>query len=982
MRIFRQIVVLTLALPSIVWAAQGKTRLSGLYTGFGPASPDAQAAWIQAQSRYLSLYAQPVNHYMTESRAESLAQWSNAPLGSIWLHRRPYGTDYHGYVKFYDGTNRELAMITPSTGKLASGEADPLWGDWRTSFKVVRDYGTAQTSAVLQTAITSLGSTKRTLYVPAGTYSVTENLTFPSTLALWFEQGAVLSVAAGDTVTISGPVNSPQTQIFAGDGTILWGGGQSVLTEYWGAVGDSVTTDSLAFQKAVASGASVHLLPGRVYHITGTGTTAQKGVVVLSYEGQRLWSEGATIATYGCTTRTVLMTGNKTVVSGINFVGDGITNDLYNAAIRVLGASDALITGCSFRDLDGGGVDVNGNRATVDANHFDNSSALYSGGGDFGAVTVWTNDCIVSNNVITNSEASGICLFGADRTVVSNNQVSANDGSTHSMGIYLLNGANDNIITGNYIENCYAEGIPIGGTTNTGNVIIGNRIHNCKYNGIGMNAAAGSYNRNTVISNNIIDNANVGAATTDAGIELRGTDHTTITGNTIKGCVTGIRTNDTDNSYILITGNTVDSSISYSGYGGHGIIMYGRKHSILGNVITRAENYGMYVNWTDEVLISDNHVDSCDVGIYVGASATNTQFADNLFGFNATADIQNFSGSGGGSSISNTSPAVSATWQDTLGVDSLSWSDVTITHNSLNYDLFDGEAESLTNPGFETGDLTGWTKVGTPTVDEVTSAEKYGGTYSYHLQSNGGGNNQGRSQPITLQSSTTYILSARVKCLTQTSAMRIMLSWVDGVAGPQYAATYVTADSLWTYYTLTTATFGGSTTSAYLYVLGQGEAYFDDVRLHNITDPIPTTHRYLTWRIGDYWLTPSDTIPDLANDEYLIAVNDGGFAKQVAAPLRIPPKSIGSRHMADTMLYVSKGFMADSTIVANKGVQFPVPTYDGLGVPPTDANCDASYPAAAVGMVGLMRETNAGIMYMVGKKAASDWWYVLMTATP
>lgn len=135
----RLIVVLCLvaALAASIYAAQGRTRIEGVMSGFAPASPEAQDAWVQSKVREALRLAQPVSHYQTESAAESLAHWSNSPRGSIWLHHRPYDTDtagYYGFVKFHDDSIRVLAMIDPRTGKLVSGELDPRWDSWLDTF--------------------------------------------------------------------------------------------------------------------------------------------------------------------------------------------------------------------------------------------------------------------------------------------------------------------------------------------------------------------------------------------------------------------------------------------------------------------------------------------------------------------------------------------------------------------------------------------------------------------------------------------------------------------------------------------------------------------------------------------------------------------------------------------------------------------------------------------------------------------------------
>lgn len=123
-----------LAAAGILYAAQGRTRVEGVMAGFAPTDEAARMAWVQTQVREALRLAQPVSHYQTESAAESLAHWTNAPRGSWWLHRRPYWTDstlYYAYVKFHNDSIRRVAFIDPATGFLTSGELDPRWEAWK-----------------------------------------------------------------------------------------------------------------------------------------------------------------------------------------------------------------------------------------------------------------------------------------------------------------------------------------------------------------------------------------------------------------------------------------------------------------------------------------------------------------------------------------------------------------------------------------------------------------------------------------------------------------------------------------------------------------------------------------------------------------------------------------------------------------------------------------------------------------------------------
>jgi hypothetical protein len=79
-------------------------------------------------------------------------------------------------------------------------------------------------------------ASNRELLFPAGTYRVESELTFGSTVAVRFLNGAKLSIDSGVTVTINCPLEAGLYQIFSGDGYAHFGNGTSVevYPEWWG----------------------------------------------------------------------------------------------------------------------------------------------------------------------------------------------------------------------------------------------------------------------------------------------------------------------------------------------------------------------------------------------------------------------------------------------------------------------------------------------------------------------------------------------------------------------------------------------------------------------------------------------------------------------------------------------------------------------------------------------------------------------------
>jgi len=76
------------------------------------------------------------------------------------------------------------------------------------------------TDSTITAAITALGSsTKYALLIPKGTWVIDANVSIPDNVHVIFENGALLSVATGTTVTISGTYEAPEVQIFSLTGT-------------------------------------------------------------------------------------------------------------------------------------------------------------------------------------------------------------------------------------------------------------------------------------------------------------------------------------------------------------------------------------------------------------------------------------------------------------------------------------------------------------------------------------------------------------------------------------------------------------------------------------------------------------------------------------------------------------------------------------------------------------------------------------------
>lgn len=160
-------------------------------------------------------------------------------------------------------------------------------------------------------AVVAIGSLTKTLLVGSNK-AVTANVTVPSTLTLWFVGQGQLTISAGMTVTINGPIEASPRQIFAGSGAVSIGAGRvrEVPATWWGVVGDGSTDNSTALDNAIAA------LPS-----TGMVLVLPSGTI--NHDGTVLNKHGLTIRGAGINATTMHNTGsgvNLTISSETNYV--------------------------------------------------------------------------------------------------------------------------------------------------------------------------------------------------------------------------------------------------------------------------------------------------------------------------------------------------------------------------------------------------------------------------------------------------------------------------------------------------------------------------------------------------------------------------------------------------------------------------------------------------------------------------------------
>jgi len=126
-------------------------------------------------------------------------------------------------------------------------------------------------TAAFTTAITKAAN--NILFVPKGTYKLTDNVTVDSTVTIKFSNAAKISIATAKTFTINGKLEAGLSQIFSGAGTVVIakGGVEKIVPQWWGAVGDGTADDTVAIQSALTCAGlktkHVYLPPG-IYKTT------------------------------------------------------------------------------------------------------------------------------------------------------------------------------------------------------------------------------------------------------------------------------------------------------------------------------------------------------------------------------------------------------------------------------------------------------------------------------------------------------------------------------------------------------------------------------------------------------------------------------------------------------------------------------------------------------------------------------------------
>jgi len=128
---------------------------------------------------------------------------------------------------------------------------------WPSSDVYPRMFGTNKTDTVMNTALTAIGTRVCRVIVDGGTWTISNNVTFPTNTHVYIAAGSKLSIANGKIVTFNGGFDAGAYDVF--DGTGVTAGSPKMMYRLveWGSattypMGVGATDDLLASNKTVS----------------------------------------------------------------------------------------------------------------------------------------------------------------------------------------------------------------------------------------------------------------------------------------------------------------------------------------------------------------------------------------------------------------------------------------------------------------------------------------------------------------------------------------------------------------------------------------------------------------------------------------------------------------------------------------------------------------------------------------------------------
>jgi parallel beta-helix repeat protein len=449
--------------------------------------------------------------------------------------------------------------------------------------------GTTADDTPFANAVTQAGAIKGRVRIPLGTgaLKLANNATVPATVHLTFEQGGQITIAAGKTLTIAGPIDAPPRQIFAGSGTVVFSAmpTSAIRPEWWGAKIDGTTDDASAWNAAalalspvggrvtIPDGTSVIGTPLNAYtgveHV-GSGNTSVIRVKSGLGGGITMLKPASTGVTGGAIRNCVLdqrtdlypSTGHEQCVSVDKTIGFTIENvEFRNHATMAVWCDSPTanptkklsVLNCRFLGYAGTAGTADGTNGGISlfgafwdtrilGNHFENHrddcvAIQDSVNGRPVRVTITGNTFLNNQRRFNGSTPHGVLVYGALNATVTGNVIDTTCAAAIWAGSGAFNALKDCAITGNTILNAGVTADSVAGVPIAGIYVLGLRSGTGYAEGITItgNTIRGAQG-NGVFLQDVIGftmGDNVVKSSLNNGVSLTYCTDGTITGNTI-----------------------------------------------------------------------------------------------------------------------------------------------------------------------------------------------------------------------------------------------------------------------------------------------------------------------------------------------------------------------------------------------------------------------------------------------------------------
>jgi hypothetical protein len=300
----------------------------------------------------------------------------------------------------------------------------------------------------LAAAVAAVGSTP-TQWIISNNLTVSDNLTIPANISITVFRGAIITVAAGKTLTINGTLEAGLYQIFGATGSVILGKGcvEKANPEWWGAVADG-TTDC---QPAITLYAAALMASG-------------SGVITFTFSSGNYYLATPVILYLNTTFQGIRMEGTAAISNYVN-KGTVITGAAGMLSMFIFRA--VVITTSFFYSFECRNISfLSGSFGTTGP-----KSALLSLGGGQSARPFIVQNCTfkgftaaIKSDMTGSGLSTGIC-----NVVIRNNFFLFNTYSLHGVG-------NDSIVNLDFSDNQAGTGGGINATVGGPYLISGNTM--------------------------------------------------------------------------------------------------------------------------------------------------------------------------------------------------------------------------------------------------------------------------------------------------------------------------------------------------------------------------------------------------------------------------------------------------------------------------------------------------------------------------